>query len=357
MAYIDQTIMASIQDSLAQDERKYNRTGIVDAAHKSTEFVDFVSPMLQEKLKTISSAQGFSVPVIKDGTAISVSTPGFDKTPDNRLETDTINWVAVDVFSGYKITESDFADNLLTVEQYAQVQTKRCLESMAIAKENAIKSILDARKTQTLGYLDVLNSHSEGAYSFVGGKLRANKAAIKDTFYYDLDTLMRNNKVSGGTLLVTSAGGDDAIMKTMLKNGAGQSVDKSWASKYMGMDNIFVSDSITPGVGNVFEGYLIEKGSVGIYENFPYDFAKGKELADRKWFVTPEKMPFVNQKLNVHISESAVDGRGKFDRGSNSVMTTEETVSLWARFYVVYKYNSDIANKVNPIVAIEATIV
>ncbi|WP_288374105.1 hypothetical protein, partial [uncultured Chryseobacterium sp.] len=64
--------------------------------------------------------------------------------------------------------------------------------------------------------------------------------------------------------------------------------------------------------------------------------------------------PFTRMVANVYVNNAATDATAMVSAGkdSNLIMTHFQEMAIWHRFYVVYRYNSDLANRVNDIVKI-----
>ena len=59
-------------------------------------------------------------------------------------------------------------------------------------------------------------------------------------------------------------------------------------------------------------------------------------------------------RANIYTNSEATDATALITSGSDSnlIMSHFEEMAVWVRFYVVYRYNSDIANRVNDILKI-----
>jgi hypothetical protein len=117
---------------------------------------------------------------------------------------------------------------------------------------------------------------------------------------------------------------------------------------------MYESDNITAQAGEVFSGFLVRMGSIGIVENYPYDFRAGTEFAGKKWSVSDVELPFLRCRVNVYVNKQATDGTALITSGtdSNLIMSHFEEIALWCRVYLPYHYNSDIATRANDIVKI-----
>ena len=63
-------------------------------------------------------------------------------------------------------------------------------------------------------------------------------------------------------------------------------------------------------------------------------------------------------RANIYVNTEATDATSVItpNTDTNMIMTTFEEMAIWHRFYVVYRYNGDIANKQNAVVKLQGTI-
>ena len=140
-----------------------------------------------------------------------------------------------------------------------------------------------------------------------------------------------------------------------LKYGAGN--DKNLdALGFFGADRIHESGNLTTSAK--FDGYLLRDGSIGAVENFPEDFRAGTEFAGKKWSVSDLPLPYAGMRANIFTDKNATDATSLISSGtdSNMIMTHFEEMAIWVRFYVVYRYNSDLSTRVNDIVKIQGLL-
>ena len=64
-------------------------------------------------------------------------------------------------------------------------------------------------------------------------------------------------------------------------------------------------------------------------------------------------MPFIQSRPNVFINTEATDASALVASGNtNATMTHFQEMAFWDRFYVFYRYNSDLTTRQNDIVKI-----
>lgn len=355
MSLLDATVLNTFQDTLTADEKRYDKQGLIKGVTANTVKVEYISPALKEKMKTFSSERDFEIPVIKEGEATVSTTPGFDNIPENLLTSDKYGFTAVDIFSGFHHYPAQYAENLVEEQFAINVKLKRALYACANSAEDAILTVLNNNKTQQLSYLTQANA-GDGTFIFDTGAtnvLSVNKAGLKDTLYFDYNNITSNNELYEDNLLITSKGGTNEIIKQMNKYGVANSENLNWASELISKGKIYETQNIAP-ESDIFNGYLLQEGAVGVYPNFPFDFRKGSKVGTKEWSVSSTDLPFMNMKANIIIDRNAVDATAKIGRGSDSTMTTSESMGIWFRFYITHPYNSAPSTRVSEIIKIKA---
>lgn len=357
MANLDATMWLDIQSTDATNEKRFAEVGVIDLVKDSTAYVDYIAPDMIQKFAETSSLRNIQIPVMKDQTVTVVTTPGFSFIPANLETSAEYAFVAYDVFSGFRDYPALYANNTISHDWAVMQKMKNVAYAMANTIEGILTTNLEARKSQLMNYT-VQVSQGDGTFNFNTGTntLEVNKAAQKETMFYNLETLMAANELPGQYAIVTSRGGMAVQKSEALKYGRDNAKNLQ-ALPFFPMDRIHESGNITPG-SNVFNGYLVRDGAIGMYENYPYDFRMGTEFAGKKWSVSDIELPFMRMRANIYVNNEATDATALVSSGtdSNLVMTNFREMAVWARFYVVYRYNSSLSTRVNDIVKITGLI-
>jgi len=353
MAYINATLWNDIQVSDATNDKRFAQLGIIDLVKDSTPFVDYIPPSAKTALMSASSLRNVDIPVMKDQTVVVNTTPGFNFIPANLPETDQYSFVAYDVFSGFRHYPAAYANNMVDSDWARAEVMKNVAYAMGNTVESVLATILENRKSQQLAYTTQV-SQGDGAFSFSTGTdtLTVAKAAQKETMFFNLENLMAANELGGQYRIVTSRAGLSVQKAEYLKYGAGN--DKNLQALGMfPIDRMYESGNISAG-SDVFAGWLVRDGAIGVFENFPYDFMNGTEIDGRTWSITDMDLPFCRMRANIYTNSEATEATALITSGtdSNLKMTAFEEMAIWLRFYVVYRYNGDIANRPNDIVKI-----
>lgn len=356
MANLDVTDWNEIQDVNATNEKRFSQLGIIDAVKDSTPFVDYVSASARLQLQEASALRPVQIPVIKDQTVTVVTTPGFNFIPSNLPESDEYSFTAVDVFSGFRHYPGQFANNVLEAAATKLMVMKNVAFAMGNTIETLLTTQLEARKTQLLNFTTQVNqSPGGGTYTFNGGTdtLEVNKAAQQETMFSSLDELMAANELPGNYRVVTNRAGLAVQRLEALKFGAANEKDLQ-AQGFMTNDRIYDSGNISAG-SDVFNGFYLRDGSMGVYENFPFDFRDGTEFAGKQWSISDMDIPFTRMRANIFINNEATDATSLVSAGTdtNLIMTHFQEMAIWIRFYIVFRFNSDLTTRANDVVKIK----
>ena len=291
-----------------------------------------------------------------DQTVTVVTTPGFEYIPSNLPVSDKYWFQPYDVFSGMRHYPAANDNNMVDSEFQSREVLKNVLYAMGNTIEGILLTQLDARKTQVLGSTEQVSA-TTGDYTFntTPDILEVKKAAQEETMFYSLEALMAANEVGGNYRIVTNRAGLARQKAEALKYGAGNDQNLQ-ALGFFGADRMYESGNITSSVK--FDGYMFRDGSIGVIENFPSDFRKGVEFAGKKWSVSDMDLPFVNMRANIYTDTNATNATSLITSGtdSNLIMTHFEEMAIWSRFYVVYRYNSDLSTRVNDIVKVQGLL-
>lgn len=352
MAYLDATDWLDFQDVNATNEKRFSQLGIVDAVKDCTPgTAEYIKPSALEKLRTASSLRNVRIPVIKDQTVTVNTTPGFGFIPNNLIESDDYYFAAVDCFSGFRFYPALYDNNTIDAEFGKRETMKNVAYAMGNQIESLLTTVIESRKTQLLNFTTQV-SQGDGTYTFnaTPDVLEISKAAQKETMFFNLETLMRANELGGNYRIVTNRGGLSVQKAEQLKYSVANDKNLNALGMFP-MNQMYESGNISAG-SDIFNGYLLRDGSIGMIENFPWDFRNGTEIDGRKWSISDVELPFCRMRANIYVNNEATDATALVSAGtdSNMIMTHFEEMAIWVRFYIPYRYNSSISTRANDIV-------
>lgn len=351
--FIDATLWNDLQVSEATNEKRFSELGIIDAVKASGPAQDYMLPSTLDALRESSSLRNTRIPVIKDQTVVVNQTPGFNNIPSNLPESDDYNFAAYDVFSGFRHYPAAYGNNQID----SDFARRQVMLNVAYGMGNTIEGILAARleerKTQLLDHT-VQVSQNDGTFTFNTGTdvLEVSKAAQKETMFFNLEALMAANELPGAYRIATNRAGLSVQKAEALKYAAGNEKNLQ-ALGFYGADRMHESGNIASG-GNIFNGWLLRDGSVGVVENYPWDFRNGTKVDGKEWSISDVELPFMKMRANIYTNKQATEATSLISAGSDSnlIMSHFEEMAIWVRFYVFYRYNSDLATRANDVVKI-----
>lgn len=355
MANLDATQWLDLQSTNPTSESRYAELGVLDAVKASTPATqEYIRPSDAAALSSLSNLRDLQLPVIKEYTPTVVTTPGFSMIPSNLQETDQYTFVAYDVFSGMRHYPASFRNNAVDENFAIRENMRRISYEMGKTIEGILLTNLSTRKSQVLANTAQFSVGS-GTYTFDAGTdtLQVNKAAQDETMFFSLKGLMASNELDGNFRIVTNRGGLARQKAEIAKYGMYNSKNIEnmgfFQEGYM-----HESGQISAG-SDIFNGYLLRDGSIGVYENFPYDFAMGTNFAGKSWSVSDTEIENVKMRCNIYVNNEATDATSIITTGNdiNLKMTHFQETAIWARFYVVYRYNSAIGSRAQDIVKVQ----
>lgn len=350
MAYLDATDLNDLQQLDVTNESRFNPLGLVNLAADSSNFVSYISESTKAELAKMPSNRNAQIPVIKESTIAVTSSPSFT-IPANLGESDMYTFVPYDLYTGFNMFRSTFEGNVIAENEYKLDRMAQCSYGLGKAKEVILAAVAETIKTQQLAFTTQV-SHGSGTYSFDTGAdvLTVSLAAQNDTMFYSLADLMSANELGGQYRLVTSRAGLTRQKVSALQYSA-QNEKNLKALGMLGLDRMYESNTIAAG-SDIFNGYFVRDGGLGLIGNHPWDFRNGTEFAGNKWAISDMVNPFTKSRLNVFTKQSALDATAVVNN-SNTIMTSVESMGLWDRFYVVYPYNSDRSTRASDVVSIK----
>lgn len=350
---LDATVWNDIQLDYASNDKRFSPLGVIDLVKDSGKAIDWLRPSDREKLQSVSSLQNVRIPVIEDQTVTVLTTPGFNYIPSNLETSANYYFQPYDVFTGMRHFPAAYDNNQID-ERYAMEQKMKNIayEAGKVIEANLVTN-LEARKSQQLGFTTQV-SQGDGTYSFSTGTdtLTVSKAAQKDGMFFYLESLMNANDLPGNYRLVTSRGGTATLRAEYLKYGAGN--EKNLQGLFqLPMDRLYETSAISPG-SDVFSGFLVRDGAIGMVENYPYDFRNGTKIGGREWSISNTELPFARLRANIYVNNEPTEATSLFSVGtdSNLIMTHVKEMAIWFRFYVLYRYNGNLAGRPNDIVKV-----
>ncbi|MGU3377629.1 hypothetical protein [Chryseobacterium sp. M5A1_1a] len=350
---LDVTMLNNYQDTNTFSESRYAELGGVDLAKNSTAKADWISPDVVQKIAEISSLRNVEIPAIIDQEVTVTAVPGFN-IPANLSTSGKIVPMAYDIFSGFRHYPAHYANNTVKEQFDLDHKFKKVTYGMGQALDRIILSRLEARKTQSipLGTSQVSDGTKTFSFNVTTDTLEISKEAQKEYMFANLSRIMEANEVGGDYEILTSRAGLAAAKNEWAKYGNSNEKNLQ-ALGFPAVDQLHETGQLIPGSNN-FNGFYVRNGSIAMYENFPADFRMGTKVGGKEWSISDMELPFVRMRANVFTNLEATDATSLVGAGrdTNLIMTYYQEMALWVRVYVFEEFNSDLANRVNPVVKI-----
>ena len=354
MANLDATDLNDLQVQEARNDKRFQELGIVNIVKHAGQFVDFIPEKDKREMETMSSDRDAIIPVIVDQTVIVNSEPSFD-VPANLLETTNFSFTAISISSGFVHHPAQYANNVIAAEQGKQTKIKNVLYAMGKSLETEINTVMEARKTQVLGFTTQISQGSNGqSYTFNDTPeiLEVNKAAQQNTMFTSIDDVMAANDRGGRYSYVSNPAGFSVQRQELATFGAANAKNL----QDLGIpDASLLHESHTITTSDVFDGFAVRDGAIGMITNHPYDFRNNTEVGSRKWSVSDMDVPFLETKVNIMTNTEATDARSLSASNTNSdlQLTHVEQMLFWWRGFIVFEYNADLSTRSSSIVKIQ----
>lgn len=352
MANIDATDLNDLQVQQARNDKRFQELGAVDIVKHAGQFVNFIPEKDRRDLETMSSDRNQEIPVIVDQTVVTTTQPSFD-VPANLLESTTFSFTPIDIFSGFAHHKAQYANNVLAAEQGKMTKINNVLYAMGQDLEAQINAVLEARKTQVLAHTTQISQGSNGqSYTFAANILEVNKAAQQNTMFTSIDEVMAANDMGGRYSYLSSPAGFAVQKQELATYGAANTKNL----QDLGIpDASLLHQTNSISTTDVFDGFAVRDGAIGIITNHPYDYRNNTTVGSRSWSVSDGDVPFLEHKVNVMTNTEATDATALAASGTNSdlQLTSVETMSFWFRGYIVFEYNADLSTRSNSILKIQ----
>lgn len=355
--FLSATQLNDAQLFQASNEKRFSPVGAIKLAADSTAFTDFYLPDdAKAQLRTMSDARRLDIPFMVDQQVVTNKTPGFDTIPANLAETQNFQFITVDIFSGFHMFPQVYKNNQIGADFYRINTTRNVLHAMAQAAEVEVLAEMENRKTRFLNFTDQVSA-GPGTYTFNLGtdELEISLDAQRDIMFFELEALMAANDMDGQYRFLGSRGATIVQDAQRIKFGPNNS--ENLAGKgFLAGDRLYESNTVTtPSPTEIFNGFFVRDGGIGVVANHPGDFVDRTTLFNRQWSVSDLNLPFVNMQLNIHVNNQAVSGESVITPGvngpdSNLTMTTFSEMAFWMKFFIVFPPNSDLDTRTNDII-------
>ncbi|NIT61883.1 MAG: hypothetical protein GWN00_38495 [Aliifodinibius sp.] len=306
--------------------------------------------MVEELKQRIMNANGrpIDISVIKD-SEFDVQTNlsfAFDANLSTSAKQRVVIITAFTGFYDYPIAQ--YAKNAIARDVDFQSKYRRADLALAKSVASSIESVLYTRRTQVL---DDTTAISGISFDGTNDNLDISLAAQKnDPIFSDMVTLFNDNNIAGMEEDFNIVGdfGLRSVEAYRNQYGSNNSVDLQQNPMLGFLDS---SGSITRTGGTRSAGYIMKNGAISLIDSVPLEFAQGITIGGdvSVWDYGDMELPYSGMRPLLYKKKMEADGTPF----GGSAMSYVEKYGIGLQFALVYRYNDDLATKVNDIARFE----
>ena len=326
-------------EKLDKNEHRLSEYGAFDFFVQQSESNPILSAEMKEQAKK-SMGKTLQTPVIKFDGNIEVSNVRSCTIADAENESALVGLVFVTYAVGFTTVPAMYSNNEIDEQTDVERKFKKCARVLGAALDEAALTALSANKSQV--FADTL------IYTESSDVIQVPWESREDILS-DVEPIMEANDFRGRVHIIGNAGVRSLLNKLMEK-GENNIVDKrlEWAGK-----EFHFSNRLSNAASTYATFYAVEDGNVDLVLRYDREAARGTKTANgHEWGVI--NMPYLDIPVGYHYYEAV---------GDQSAIAGDATTDLTCgvkKYYgfsvdvaFVVAYNSDIANRANPIIEVE----
>ena len=304
-------------------ETRAGRWGALDAFKKQTEAPGGV---ISDDLKAQALAavgNTLTIPVIDYDSGVTVSATTIPLVTTGTPSTSQLMAVTfIQYYWGFLIHPAQHKNNEISMQrEFNEQMTKHIYKYMDLL-DVACLAALEAAKTQ------VLTDDLGGRYAKVGNVVEG-PLAEQDAFIGDLNPLNTGNDFFGPLDIVANGSMESHVRNRLLEKGQFNTEDKTY--QYNDKEFHF-TNNLANAVGHRATAFALQKGSVGLLQQFAPDCLMGNSTEKYKWDI--ENLPIMDMPIGTYQYSDAVDG---------SALGGAATAHLTATLMESYAFHNAIA--------------
>lgn len=299
-------------------------------------------PLLTQEMKRQawdSMGKTLQIPVIQYDGNVTVSNVRSCTVSDNENTSALVGVTFATYAVGFTVVPAMYSNNEIDMANDVEKKLKKCARALGAALDTAAIAALEAAKTQVIA--DPL------IYTFSSNVLSAPWESREDILG-DIEPMMNSNDFYGFTHIIGNTG-VRSLLRKLAEHAQYNEVDRrlEWEGKYFHFSNRLANAS-----NQYATFYAVESGNVDMLYRYDRETARGGSGAGHTW----EKfnMPYIGIPVGLHFYEAVGD------QSSIAGDATADLTCAVKQFYgfsvdvaFVVAYNSDLANKANPIVKVQ----
>lgn len=321
-----------------KNEHRLSEYGALDFFYTQSQ----ESPMLTEEMKrkAIESAgKTMQIPVINYDGDVTVSNSRSCAIADDENTSALVTITFVTYAVGFTMVPAMYSNNEIDYTRDFEAKLKKIARALGNALDSAAISALEANKTQVVA--DSL------IYGETAGVISAPWASREDILG-DIEPMMGANDFYGDLHIVGNTG-IKSLLGKLAEKGLYNEVNKTyeWAGKRYHFSNRLVNDEDVYGTF-----YAVEDGNVDMLFRYDREAVRGAEANGHTWDIVT--MPYINVPVALHYYTAVGDQSGIAGEATADLTCgIKEYYGFSLDVAFVVAYNSDLAEKANPILKAE----
>lgn len=322
-------------------ENRLRMHGAFDAFKSQTESpLTFITQEMKDRAMRSIGAPVFETPVIDYDGGVTIGNARTVTIPDSENTSRMVQINFATYAWGFTIAPALYMNNEINIQRDFEVKMLKYINALAKALDDAAVAVLTTEQSQV--YSDKLG------YTDTAGVINFPWTARMDLLG-DLATIMAANDFNT-PIDVVGTPGVASLLQKMRQHGAANDVNKQ--NEY-GDKEFFITNNINPAAGKFAGGFAVAEGSIGMLTRFERDCILGTKSNDgHEWDIV--NLPILNIPVGTYFYDSVGDYSGIAGAASaDMTRTRKEHYGFAVDVAFLTTYNSDPANRANPIIAFD----
>ena len=292
---------------------------------------------LKDKAR-ISIGSTLETPVIDFDGGISIGNTRTLTINDSENTSRMITITFATYSWGFTIVPAAFMNNEISMQRDFETKMLKYIYKFAAMLDGVALAHLSTNKSQQL--------KNRLLYNFNNNIVEASFAQ-REGLFGDIDVMMQANDFFREIDIVGDAG-VQSIYNKLRQLGSGNVVNKA---NEFGSKNVYYTNNMTAVNGVYAQGYAIERGNLGILTRFEREsLLRTRSRDGHEWDIV--RLPVINMEVGTYFYDSVGDYNTIVGAATADLTRArKEHYGFAVDVAFVSAYNSDIANRPNPIIA------
>jgi hypothetical protein len=361
MAFIDPTQRPDLLFENVQENNQVEDYGFLnyeDPSNQAARREGLLTPEMESEMLRLEK-RDHNISAIKEGVQVTTDVESFDFDL-NLSETETFKATRHLISTTFSLPSRVLSENSANREVLLAQKTFECSKSIAKTKDEIMRGIAEARKSQVLDHVDIM-SDGTATYNFnaVTDELEVSNDANKDNLFYFLDQIASNNFQEGDFELISNKGGLATAMANIAKFGGANNENQQNALNIPFPMNQSANIGINGGTDR-YVAYMMKYGAIATMENIPSFYENTAPFVAEEGeitpFVTQGIMPYINKRVPTLYRRKGANTTGISPGSTNGSVDVIESWRYHYFFWTVSTYNQDLATRPNNIFKVRGSL-